>query len=63
MFGFTKVTVKLVRLFRQNPRDLPVSIIFGYLHGLIKLHALFTLKEVIDAPSHVLYLRNMIIDF
>jgi hypothetical protein len=23
-----------------------VSIVFGYLHGLIKLYALFTLKEV-----------------
>ena len=48
MFGFTKV-VKLVGLFRRNPSDimfLPVSILFGYFHGLIKLWALFTLKEV-----------------
>jgi len=48
MFGFTKV-VKLVGLFRKNPRDivfLPVSIVFGYFHGLIKLWALFTLKKV-----------------
>lgn len=48
MFGFTKV-VKLMGLFRKNPRDivfLPVSILFGYFHGLIKLHALFTLKHV-----------------
>ncbi|KAK4129656.1 glycosyltransferase family 2 protein [Parathielavia appendiculata] len=47
MFGFTKV-VKLVGLFRKNPSDimfLPVSILFGYFHGLIKLWALFTLKE------------------
>ncbi|KAL2017388.1 hypothetical protein VTK56DRAFT_2231 [Thermocarpiscus australiensis] len=47
MFGFTKV-VKLVGLFRKNPSDimfLPVSILFGYFHGLIKLYALFTLKE------------------
>ncbi|KAL2165876.1 hypothetical protein VTG60DRAFT_3690 [Thermothelomyces hinnuleus] len=47
MFGFTKV-VKLVGLFRRNPCDimfLPVSILFGYFHGLIKLYALFTLKE------------------
>ena len=52
MFGFTKV-VKLVGLFRRNPSDimfLPVSILFGYFHGLIKLWALFTLKEVINAP-------------
>ncbi|GAB1319524.1 Type 2 glycosyltransferase [Madurella fahalii] len=47
MFCFAKV-VKLVGLFRKNPRDivfLPVSIIFGYFHGLIKLYALFTLKQ------------------
>lgn len=51
MFGFTKV-VKLVGLFRKNPRDimfLPVSIIFGYFHGFIKLYALFTLKQVCRA--------------
>jgi hypothetical protein len=49
MFGFTKV-VKLVGLFRRNPSDivfLPVSVLFGYLHCLIKLYALFTLKMVI----------------
>jgi hypothetical protein len=47
MFCFTKV-VKLVGLFRRNPSDivyLPVSIIFGYFHGFIKLYALFTLKQ------------------
>ncbi|KAH6651183.1 glycosyltransferase family 2 protein [Chaetomium tenue] len=47
MFGFTKV-VKLVGLFRKNPSDiifLPVSIVFGYFHGLIKLWALCTLKQ------------------
>ncbi|KAK4231227.1 Hyaluronan synthase [Podospora fimiseda] len=47
MFAFSKV-VKLVGLFRKNPSDLvflPVSILFGYFHGLIKLYALFTLKE------------------
>ncbi|KAM7208997.1 Hyaluronan synthase [Naviculisporaceae sp. PSN 640] len=47
MFCFTKV-VKLVGLFRKNPSDivyLPVSIVFGYFHGLIKLYALFTLKQ------------------
>lgn len=48
MFAFTKV-VKLVGLFVRNPSDLmflPVSIVFGYFHGLIKLYALFTLKMV-----------------
>jgi cellulose synthase/poly-beta-1,6-N-acetylglucosamine synthase-like glycosyltransferase len=46
MFGFTKV-VKLVGLFVRNPSDLvylPVSIVFGYFHGLIKLWALVTLN-------------------
>ncbi|KAI0127058.1 polysaccharide synthase [Xylariales sp. AK1849] len=46
MFGFTKV-IKLVGLFRRNPRDimwLPVSILFGYFHGFIKLYALFTMN-------------------
>ncbi|KYK57442.1 glycosyltransferase family 2 [Drechmeria coniospora] len=50
MFGFTKV-VKLLGLFRRHPIDvvfLPASIIFGYLHGLIKLYALMTL----NMPCH-----------
>ncbi|KAL8296225.1 hypothetical protein RB600_001628 [Gaeumannomyces tritici] len=45
-FAFTKV-VKLMGLFKRNPKDLvflPLSIAFGYFHGLIKLHALFTLN-------------------
>lgn len=48
MFAFTKV-VKLIGLFRRNPSDLiflPVSIVFGYFHGLIKLYALITLNMV-----------------
>lgn len=48
VFGFTKV-VKLFGLFRRNPSDilyLPLSIVFGYFHGLIKLYALFTLNMV-----------------
>ncbi|KEZ45961.1 Glycosyltransferase family 2 [Scedosporium apiospermum] len=46
MFCFVKV-VKLIGLFRRNPSDvmfLPVSIIFGYFHGLIKIYALCTLN-------------------
>ncbi|PHH80839.1 hypothetical protein CDD83_3659 [Cordyceps sp. RAO-2017] len=46
MFAFTKV-VKLMGLFVRNPGDLvflPVSIAFGYFHGLIKLYALWTLN-------------------
>lgn len=46
MFCFSKV-VKLIGLFRKNPRDisyLPVSIIVGYFHGFI-MYALFTLRR------------------
>jgi hypothetical protein len=46
LFGFTKV-VKLVGLFKRNPSDilfLPISVLFGYFHGLIKLYALMTLN-------------------
>ncbi|KAF5009469.1 hypothetical protein FDECE_4314 [Fusarium decemcellulare] len=46
MFAFTKV-VKLMGLFLRNPSDvifLPVSIVFGYFHGLVKLYALVTLN-------------------
>ena len=52
MFGFTKV-VKLMGLFRRNPGDivfLPVSVLFGYFHGLIKLYALMTLNMVSRLP-------------
>ncbi len=56
--SFTKV-VKLVGLFRRDPRDilfLPVSIMFGWFHGWIKLYALFTLKMVSRVASPY-YLR------
>ncbi|KAL7943087.1 glycosyltransferase family 2 protein [Trichoderma barbatum] len=46
MFAFTKF-VKLMGLLLRNPSDvvfIPVSIVFGYFHGLIKLYALFTLN-------------------
>ncbi|KAL7902097.1 glycosyltransferase family 2 protein [Trichoderma sp. TUCIM 5745] len=46
MFGFTKF-VKLMGLLLRNPSDvifIPISIVFGYFHGLIKLYALITLN-------------------
>ncbi|KAI0539781.1 polysaccharide synthase [Xylaria digitata] len=46
LFAYTKV-VKLIGLFRRQPSDikfLPVSILFGYFHGLIKIYALMTLN-------------------
>lgn len=46
--AWTKL-IKLVGLFVREPLDiafLPVSILFGYFHGLIKLYALFTLRMV-----------------
>ena len=48
---FSKV-IKLVGLFMREPADLiflPVSIMFGYFHGFIKLYAGLTLRMV----SHV----------
>lgn len=63
IFAFTKV-VKLVGLWRKHPEDIiywPVSIVFGYFHGLIKLYSLITLNMVcfgspcIDCfPRHLL---------
>ena len=49
--AFLAVTkaVKLMGLFIRSPTDLiylPVSILFGYFHGLIKLWALFSLRTV-----------------
>lgn len=45
---FTKL-LKLVPHFCEYPQDLlfiPVTIVFGYVYGVIKLYALFTLSEV-----------------
>jgi hypothetical protein len=45
---FSKV-VKRIGLFRRNPCDiifLPVSIVFGFAHGIIKVIALFTWSVV-----------------
>ncbi len=41
--------IKLIGLFRREPMDiifLPVSIVFGYFHGLIKIYALLTHRVV-----------------
>lgn len=46
--AFSKI-IKLVGLFMREPSDLiflPVSILFGYFHGLIKLYAGITLRMV-----------------
>ena len=54
--AITKVT-KLIGLFVREPSDfmyLPVSVLFGYFHGLIKLYALFTLRMVSHVLSSVL---------
>ncbi|EDN05705.1 hypothetical protein I7I51_06071 [Histoplasma capsulatum] len=45
--AFTKF-VKLVGHYRRHPRDLlllPVSILFGYVHSLIKIYSFFTLSK------------------
>jgi hypothetical protein len=59
--AFSKV-IKLVGLFVREPSDLvflPVSIIFGYLHGFIKLYALFTLRMVSRVPSPLRRLADL----
>jgi hypothetical protein len=48
-FMFWTKVIKLVGLFVREPTDiafLPLSILFGYFHGLIKLWALATLRMV-----------------
>lgn len=57
MFGFTKI-IKLTGLLLQNPTDfiyIPISIIFGWFHGLIKIYALLTLHEESDVLIYYLY--------
>lgn len=51
--AFSK-TVKLWGHFRQHPSDLkyvPLEILFGYFHGLIKIAALLTIHTVKFAYS------------
>jgi hypothetical protein len=56
--------VKLIGLFVREPSDLmylPVSILFGYFHGLVKMYALFTLRIVSHVPACLL--RPPLTDF
>jgi hypothetical protein len=51
---FSKV-IKLIGLFMREPFDLvflPVSIVFGYFHGFIKLYAFLTLRMVSSLSVH-----------
>ena len=51
---FLSKWIKLVGHYIRYPVDvvfLPVSITFGYVHGLLKLWALFTLDVVSGSPS------------
>jgi hypothetical protein len=46
--AYSKI-IKLVGLFMREPADLiflPVSVLFGYFHGFIKLYAMLTLRMV-----------------
>lgn len=55
-FMFFSKVIKLVGLFMREPSDLiflPVSIIFGYFHGFIKLYAMITLRMVSHAPTFI----------
>jgi hypothetical protein len=54
-FMFWTKVIKLIGLFMREPADilfLPVSILFGYFHGGIKLWAFCTLNMVCYEPSH-----------
>jgi hypothetical protein len=51
-FAFAK-TIKLVPHLLRNPGDvrfIPVSILFGYFHNLIKLYGCITVTEVCSQP-------------
>lgn len=46
-------TVKLIPYLLRNPADfrfLPVSVLFGYFHNLIKFYGFVTVKEVSRPP-------------
>ena len=54
--------IKLVPLFVRRPSDilmLPVSVIFGWLHGLIKLYAAMTLHVVSLVPCRFDVARDL----
>lgn len=51
-------TIKLVPHLRRNPSDVRfvfVSILFGYLHNLIKFYGCITVTEVSPEPRHRVY--------
>lgn len=51
---FSKI-IKLVTHFVRFPLDIllwPVSVLFGWYHGIIKMHALATLNEVSNKAVH-----------
>ena len=56
---FTK-TIKLIPHFLRHPTDLrflPVSLIFGYLHGFINIYALMTL-HVVRLPNLLTFIMR-----
>jgi len=53
-YVFSK-TIKLVPHLLRNPGDvrfIPVSVLFGYFHNLIKLYGCITVTEVRRPPQH-----------
>jgi hypothetical protein len=58
MWMLTTKFLKLLGHFIRYPADLymlPVSIGFGYLHGVIKVYAMCTLNVVSSTPSVLCY--------
>lgn len=55
---FVSKFIKLLGHYIRYPADfllLPISIIFGYLHGLIKIYAMLSLNVVRYAPNFLLF--------
>ena len=61
LWMFISKFVKLLGHFVRYPADvvlLPVSILFGYFHGLIKVYAFFSLNVVWISKAHPDYLYS-----
>jgi hypothetical protein len=58
--AYSKI-IKLVGLFMREPADLiflPVSVVFGYFHGFIKLYAMLTLRMVSHSAPYLSSISN-----
>ena len=68
LWMLTTKWVKLIGHYIRYPVDvffLPLSVLFGYCHGLLKLYAMFTLDVVssIPAVAAIFFLLAILIEF